>query len=325
MATLLANRRMNPALVARIEASIRHGRTGSAAAAPRVVAMVRLAMLLAIVSALVSLLLARHRAGDELAHARAALLASVRAESAQLSNDDRGTVSRAEVWLTRLAGPYEGDRVAAELREPGELTRLLSRPSVYVRGLVDAFKAPAAIAQTASTSPKDAFLLCLLDPPPARDEKTVLAKVRIAYAGGAPMEERSASVAPLHAGEVGLPFLEPGWAQRVTTAETRHDLAHLEREFARAPIAEAKRVARARLLLAVMDEPGTSTGLSELDGERPHDVRVGIVDLAAAKVLLRLRKRVDPGWISLQRRPNYASGLDSCALAMDVRDSLLQK
>jgi hypothetical protein len=71
-----------------------------------------------------------------------------------------------------------------------------------------------------------------------------------------------------------------------------------------------------------MDEPGTSSGLSELDGERPHDVRVAFVDMGAQKVVLRLRKHVDPAWISLEKRPRYAAGLDGCALALDVRESV---
>ena len=61
---------------------------------------------------------------------------------------------------------------------------------------------------------------------------------------------------------------------------------------------------------------------TELDGERPHDVRIGLVDLTSAKMLLRLRKRVDPTWISMNARAQYASGLDACALAMDVHESI---
>jgi hypothetical protein len=34
--------------------------------------------------------------------------------------------------------------------------------------------------------------------------------------------------------------------------------------------------------------------------------------------LLRLRRRVDPGWISPAVRAEYASGIDSCVLALDV-------
>jgi hypothetical protein len=49
-------------------------------------------------------------------------------------------------------------------------------------------------------------------------------------------------------------------------------------------------------------------------------VRIAIVDVSAGKVLLWLRRRVDPGWISVAKRADYASGLDACALALDVRE-----
>jgi hypothetical protein len=42
------------------------------------------------------------------------------------------------------------------------------------------------------------------------------------------------------------------------------------------------------------------------------------VDLRQRKVLLSLRRRVDPSWISVAARAEYASGIDSCALALDV-------
>ena len=71
-----------------------------------------------------------------------------------------------------------------------------------------------------------------------------------------------------------------------------------------------------------MDEPGEPGGPTELDGERAHAVRIGIVALGPAKVLLRMRKRVDPSWISTAKRPEYASGLDGCKLALDVYESV---
>jgi hypothetical protein len=47
-------------------------------------------------------------------------------------------------------------------------------------------------------------------------------------------------------------------------------------------------------------------------------VRVGLVDLVADKLLLELRRYVDPAWISATARAEYAMGMDSCALAVDV-------
>jgi hypothetical protein len=67
-----------------------------------------------------------------------------------------------------------------------------------------------------------------------------------------------------------------------------------------------------------MDEPGDGGGPTELDGERAHHVRLFLVDMVASKTLLRVRRLVDPTWISLAKKSDYASGLDSCGLAFDV-------
>jgi hypothetical protein len=126
----------------------------------------------------------------------------------------------------------------------------------------------------------------------------------------------------LHDAEIGLPFLEPPWAERVREAETAADVARLRHDFEHAPIDRAQRAAKASLMLAALDEPGDGRGPIELDGERPHYVRVALVDLLADRPLLRRRVSVDPNWISAARRPSYATGLDSCALAYDLHEQL---
>jgi hypothetical protein len=106
----------------------------------------------------------------------------------------------------------------------------------------------------------------------------------------------------------------------VHVAREPWELAKLQRELDAAPIAEASVAASAPLLLFVMDEPGDGRGPTEIDGERSHEVRVGLVDLRLAKVLLRLRIHADPDWISPGVRSLFASGLDACRLALDVRE-----
>jgi hypothetical protein len=223
----------------------------------------------------------------------------------------------------RSARAYEGDLIAEELRAPGALGTLLARPTVYVHGPLEAFAASARIADAASTSAKDSFLLCLLDPPPSRSEKALLGSVRTAYSDGVRLGERTANVHRLYSAEVGLPLLLPPWTERVQTAPGTWELARLRQELDKAPLDDAMKAASAGLLLFSMDEPGDGPGPTEIDGERPHEVRVGLVDLRAARVLLRLRRRADPSWISSATRSQYASGLDACRLALDVRESVL--
>jgi hypothetical protein len=320
--TLLTTPKMAPALAARIESSVRGRRNSPGGTAPRVVSVVRLGVVAAIVLLAWTLVIVRYREHRAIERTRAALLDTVRKHAASLGADEARFVARAEPWLVRLSGPYEGDLVSGEMRGVEASRAILARPAVYVRGPLASFATPAGIASTASTSVKDAFLLCLVDRPVSRAEKVLLSKVRTAYAGGPLVEDRTANVRRLDDAEVGLPFLQAPWAARVERAEHAVDLARLQRELEKAPVEDAKRAAKASLLLVVMDEPGDGKGPTELDGERLHDVRIGLVDLTSAKVLLRLRKRVDPTWISMNARAQYASGLDACALAVDVHESL---
>jgi hypothetical protein len=100
------------------------------------------------------------------------------------------------------------------------------------------------------------------------------------------------------------------------------DLSRLERELHAAKLDETTAAARARLVLFVVDEPSAPGGVTELDGERPHDVRVTLVSLEQPKPLLRVRRRVDPSVFSDRGRANHASALDSCALSFDVREAV---
>jgi hypothetical protein len=98
----------------------------------------------------------------------------------------------------------------------------------------------------------------------------------------------------------------------------------LRSAFDKAPLEAAIQAAKARLLVFVVDEPSPPGGPVELDGEKAHDVRVGVIDLTRDSPLLRLRKRVDPSWISAARRVDSANALDSCALALDVHESVVR-
>src|SRR5687767_3356179 len=279
MPTFLTTRRMSPALAARIEASVQGRRPGArTSSGPRLVSLLRLTVIAVIVGLTCWILLQRRRAQRELEQERAELIERVRRESAGLSPADRALVSRVEAWLARSAGAYAGDSVSAELRGAAAFASAARRPMVYVRGPLGNVASSAAVVESAAQSYKDAFVLCLLDPPAARTEKALLAKARAALAGDERMSP-AGRVERLHDAIVGFPLLTPAWEERVTAAKTRHELKQLQTMLRRAPLAAAKRAAKAELLLFVLDEPGDGKGPTELDGERPHHVRVGLVEL----------------------------------------------
>jgi hypothetical protein len=189
---------------------------------------------------------------------------------------------------------------------------------VYVRLPLAGVRGTASLEQAAAQSFKDALVLCLLDPPASRSEKLLVSRARRAFAG----HERigaSAHVTRLYDAISGLPFLSREWERKVLAADDERALGELERRFNRAPLAAAKRAAKAELLLFALDEPSDGSGPIELDGERPHHVRVGLVDLETERLLLAFRRHVDPSWVSAANRAEYASGIDSCSLALDAQ------
>ena len=322
MATFLTTSKMDPALASRIDASVRgrRNRSGGARLGPRAVAVARIGALAAIALVVTWVVVGRNRNRQDVEQAKRALLDEVHGKSASLTQSDREYVARAASWLLRFSESYEGDLVAPELRMPGAFEEILGRPIVYVRGPLAAFTSTAGIVDAASTSTKDPFALCLLQRPASRTEKVLLGKVRAAYAGGALLEISTSNVRRLGEAVAGLPLLAAPWSARVEVATEIGELAKLRRELERAPVERATQAAKSGLLLFAMDEIGE--GPTELDGERAHGIRIGLVDVASAKVLLRMRKTVDPKWISIAMRAELASGLDGCALAIDVHEGV---
>ena len=327
MPTFLTTPKMAPALAARIEDSVRGRRQGGVAKPARarvavhLVTLVRFGVPLCIAAMVATLVHFVRQERAELERARSSLLSAVQTESASLTASDLGKVAMVESWAFGLSGAYDGDVVADSLRAPGVLDATLARPSLYVRGPLVSFQTPAALAEAAAASSKDAFVRCLVDPPAGRGEKLVLASVLTTHPGA---EGLAGRVHRLEDAEAILPLLQRGWADGVRFAPDVEAVGRLRRQLDKTPFERGVPALKATLLIMVMDEP-THGGPTELDGEGAHDVRVGVVDLAAGSVLLRLRKHVDPSWVSPAKRPMYAGALDGCVLAMDVRDGVVAK
>lgn len=301
MATLLTNRRMDPALRARIEESVSARKSGVAYRA-----LVRFGITLTVGAALVSFYVQRRGGERALEQQRSALLAEIHEHAAAFGPRERSAIGHIEKALERLVGSYEGDVEAHDL--------VRTRPTVYVHGALDGFSTPVSIQRSSAASSNDAFAACWVDPPRSRTESRVVARVKTAYAGGVAMP----NVHRLGDAYAALRLLEPSWEARVRKAHDEHDMLVLQNELHRTPFEDGKQALDAEVLLAVVDEPGDPASPAELDGERPHDVRVLLFDLASEQVLLRTRKRVSPDDWASAARAELASGLDACALAFDL-------
>jgi hypothetical protein len=326
MATFLTTAKMTPEFRARLEANVRgkHALPGSRMA-PRSRSWLRLAAFGISILAVGTLAVIVRRDRAELAAARVELSERARREAATLTAEDQRTLERVKQWLERQSGAYAGDTIAAELSGEVGFTNALSRPMIYVRGPIGTFRRAAGVAESAATSRKDAFVACLMDPPASREEKALLVRARTAYGSSDRARDPTAHVAPFRDALAGMPFLGADWLARVSAAESARELQRLRRDFERAPLSQATRAAKSELLLFVMDEPATRPGPVELDGERAHDVRVGLVDFRTQKLLLQLRLPVDPSFISVDVRAEYAGAIDACALAVDTRAAVTRR
>lgn len=323
MATFLTTSKMNPALAARVEASVT-GRPNDPNARARkrrrATAIARVLLVVAVTWTLWGGFGAWRRSRHEVEAARTRLLARARSEAASLTDVDKVAAARVEAWLVRMAGPWDGDFASEELRDAGLAKLLDTEGSIYLRAPIEALSRPSALPGAAASSMKDSLLFCLADPPSARTEAVLLDKVRTSYGDSSAVEAKTSRARRYGELLAGMPFLLPPWSESVVRASDGDAIARLQRDFDRAPIARAKEAARARLLVVAVDEASTGSGPTELDGERPHAIRLFVVDRAADRVLLRARKPVDPSWISVAKRPHYARGLDGCAFAFDVHE-----
>jgi hypothetical protein len=321
MATLLVNRKMNPALARRIEVSVTGTRNQTIAhSSARWVSRIRLVVVSGLLALALSIYLSLRHEYAELRHARASLFAQWNAHTGSLTPKDKDFLKRVEKSLSQLHGQYPGDTIAEELRDPGAISALLARPAVYIRGPLSSFANSAGIAKAAAESGKDTLLLCLIDPPTSHDEKAMLEKARLALFGGSSVQPIAPNVLRLYDAELGLPVMLPPWGDRIQGAKDQQSLRQLERELERAPLSLAKRVLRAEILIAAFDEPNNKGSTTELDGEAGHDIRLAVKQLDPEKTLFWLRRTVDPKWITPQRRPGYARELDGCRFALDVRE-----
>ncbi|HWA75322.1 MAG TPA: hypothetical protein VG937_23455 [Polyangiaceae bacterium] len=323
MPTFLVTSKMEPALAARVEASVRGQRVVARAVRHRyLLSVARLGLALALVGLVAIIITARKRSAEQLETSRAALHAAFLAQFRTLTESERHLGARmAALIAPHTVLDYAGDSIAVPLKAEAGLSEALTGGAIYVRGPLSGFSNAANLNRSASESAKDAFLLCLLDPPDSHTEQALRKKARAVNVGGKG-SAALASVERLFPLLAVTPLLRPEWERALLSADSQTELDRLERLFRKSPNESAVRAAKAKRLLLVLDEPGDGPGPTELDGERAHQVRVALIDLKTERVELRLRRRVDPSWLSAPVRAEFARGIDSCSLALDVRAAL---
>lgn len=320
MASFLTTPRMNPELRARVERAV-SGRARARHHAAKVGLKVPFAsrerLRVARVLPLVALLLVVGLGATAYVHGRRALEAERAALLNALSERRAGLPAGHEAFLAetdRWVLDAASDSASAEtvdpaLKAPGALDAWLARPSVYVRGPAVELADGAKLDDAARASIKDAFLYCLVHPPPSSSEKDLLTKVRGVYFGGAKVDEQTASIRRLAEARIGLGVLGQSFEGAARAAEDTASLKRLLRELQGSPTDEAKRAAAAELLIVVADS-AVKTGSRE--------ARVTLIDLAAKKVLLRARPRVESQGRSAAAQI-HRDDMDGCGLALAVR------
>lgn len=317
MSTFLTTPKMSPELAARVEMAVTGRPAGVDKISPRWTALLRFCGITSVIGAVVWLVMVQREANAEFDADRNGLLAQLHEDSAQATDADKAIVSRVETWAGKHFGAYEGDIIDDSVRGAG-MSTTLARPMMYLRGPLDDFSSPTGIAAMGDTTYRDAFVLCLLDPPAKRTEKLLRESARAVLSGSERLKV-AAHVTRFHTARVGVPFLMPQWEERVRTAKKSRDLADMRSLLNRVSLKESVHAMKVRLLLAVMDEPRDGISPTEMDGANRHYVRVTLLDLDTDKVLLRQRKLVDPAWIPSARRGDYANGINSCELGIEIR------
>jgi hypothetical protein len=212
-------------------------------------------------------------------------------------------IATTDRWIQDAVNdPDHTDRVAPSLK--GSLDAWLHRPAVYLHLPAAEARDAHSLNEAALASGKDAFLLCLRDPPPSGSERDLLNKVRGVYFSGAKVDEQTASVRRLADAHVGLAAVGPTFDTALAAAPGLPELAKLHRALDGAPIADAARAASAEVLIVVADEAAGA--------------RVAIVDLSDRSWLLRMSRPFEATKSSPAAQIHHES-MALCALAREAR------
>lgn len=320
MGTFLVTPRMNPELRARVERAVsgkaraRHHAAALGMKSPfagsegfRPAKLVPLAVLLLIGGLAAAMVIYEKRALEE---DRTALLSELSALHAELPPGHENLLAEIDQQLLdAVAAADAPELVDPALRSLEALDATLRRPTLYVHAIASDLRDARGIDDAARGSDKDPFLLCLLKPPPSNSEKDLIGRVRGVYFAGAKVDDETASVRRLAEARLGLAAVAPAFEASVRGAQDRSAIKRLRKEMQKAPLDLAKKGAAAELLLIVADSASGS--------------RVTIVDIAAKKHLLRVRRRAEEMTYS-SKGAMHREEIDACTTAMAVRRAVTE-
>jgi hypothetical protein len=236
---------------------------------------------------------------------RGEIAAALAARRAELPTGHENFLDVTNRWITDAASD-QADAVAPQLQGKAALDGWLGRPAVYVHLSAAGVGDARALDDAARGSGKDAFLFCLLRPPPSGSERDLLAKVRGTYFAGAKVDDETANVRRLADAHVGLSAVGPSFESAVALAEGLPALTKLHQALTKAPLAAAAKAASAELFIVVVDQGPAA--------------RVLLVDLPSKSVLLRLHRRLEAGGTS-PAAVLHREHLQGCGLALATRNA----
>ncbi len=321
MPTLLTTSRMSPELRARIAQSLHSdARSRAGGQSPlRGARLLRIMIFVGVLGLAVGLFVSFKTSRKEFHEAHASLLARYRHETAFFDRDYSKRLALIDEFLRESPENYPGDTADPNITQSASrLTDLLSGPIVAVRGPLGSFNKESARRSTFGDGGPDSLVRCLLTPPEDIKESTILRHLGTIYE---PKTFRDRFV-NLDDAFKGRSFVESDFEARLRAASLMRELAGLEATLDTAPLAAARTFSEARMLVYVFDEPKPRGVPSDFDGEAEHFVRVGVLDLSSGREIYRVRRRVDPDWISAKSRLAYSRQLDSCRLAYELRAEL---
>lgn len=321
MPTLLTTPRMSPELRARIEQSL-HSDARSRAGGQSPIQgarLIRVIFALGVVCLSIALFITFKKSRLEFVRAQTDLVQRYERDTEFFNQSYERRLTFIDALLRDVPEKYPGDVLHASLsKSAAPLFERLEAPFVYVRGPLLGFRRQADRRNTWKDGGPGPFIRCFLMPPSDIKESNLLRHLGKVYEPRA-FRDRFVNLDDAFQGQA---FVTSDFEARLKSARHMRELSSLGAALDTADLKAARAFEPVTTFVYVLDEPKSQGVPSDFDGEAEHFMRVEIVDLEKSEVLYRVRRRVDPDWISEKSRLSYSRQLDSCRLAHELHAEL---